>query len=371
MTRRTGHRIVAAWVCAGLLSGCSLVDFKSLSWGKKPDPAREITRPEVRDQPPAGAGVDDPQGMGVAAVGGMTRSHSPYSPTVNRLLSPGPRTDPRILQAIERFPDAPPVPDPAPPQNAPPPFYPVATHVEPQPALVPPEPKEPLVVALDCLLKDDLKKAEAVLAELQDSDGAIKRVLLALRDLNSSKGQPSPEELAVVLGHLQDGLLALRLRSRLVIQHMCFCEQIDGFKTYKEVPKQHRFQAACEVRPDQRLPGERVLLYVELRNVGLRNVGTAASGPCYEMRLRSKVEIKEKGASGRSYKYDLKAQTRPLRSPNLFSECYHSYSFYVPPIPPGEYSLILRVWDESTDPPRPPAVAEVPFVVAPNALCGN
>src|SRR5262249_3867122 len=154
--------------------------------------------------------------------------------------------------------------------------------------------------------------------------GAVGRLLLALADLKGPLKGPLPrEKLAIVQDRLQDVLLTLRSRYYdLIIQKLEYCEQIDGFNAYKALPEGHQFQAPCQAG-GHNLPGERVLIYVELRNVGnvrheTRKDDGAPGEPVYETRLSSQIEIE---GEGQHYRRDLKAQAGPLLSRNLCSEC--------------------------------------------------
>jgi hypothetical protein len=172
--------------------------------------------------------------------------------------------------------------------------------------------------------------------------------------------QLTQEEIALIQDELESLLLTLRGRSTLAITKMDFCADIDPDGRHKPLPDSHSFLPACGDRP-----GEQVLLYVELRNVGSIRKGT-----CYETRLSGMVKIHPEGADARSapaYSRNLKAQNRPLRTPTLCNDYFHSYCFYLPSMPAGKYVLTLEVTDETTQPPRK-ASSTKRFVVAGEAV---
>jgi hypothetical protein len=227
--------------------------------------------------------------------------------------------------------------------------------------------EEPLVAALTCFLKQEDPKAaaEEAIRHLDRYGDATKewfrRVLpIMARLTRTGLDQLPQEEIALMQDQIETLLLTLRARSTLAIEKMCFCADIDADGKHKPLPEAHAFLPACGDRP-----GEQVLLYVELRNVGSIRKGT-----CYETRLSGVVKIHPEGAdagSAPAYSRNLKAQNRPLRTPTLCNDYFHSYCFYLPSMPAGKYVLTLEVTDETTQPPRT-AVKKLPFVVAGEAV---
>src|SRR5206468_3661926 len=128
----------------------------------------------------------------------------------------------------------------------------------------------PLVSALHCLL--DNKPQEAI-RHLESFDGKkqelVMRLLATLATLNEkSVDQLSPEEKDVLEKQIQGLEVALRDPGELMIAKMCLCERIDGYCQYKAVPDGHAFQAETRGDKGERGKwGERVLLYVEVRNI--------------------------------------------------------------------------------------------------------
>ncbi|MCI0462842.1 MAG: hypothetical protein L0Z62_38335 [Gemmataceae bacterium] len=362
MTRRTGRWIIGACLCVGLLPGCALTNLNIFRRDKadKVVDGQKVATKELGDRHDVDTGDTWPSHDQAQKTRGRAEFDSPYNSALTPFIDPRRRTDPRFITA-GALPDSTEIPPWQPPQQAPG-ALPIARESEPptQP-LPPPEPEVPLVRALYYLVKGDHKGAEVALAHLerydQPTQDVIKPVLLALADLNSkSVAQLSQEELTVLQDQLEGSLLALRARSRLVIQKMVLCEQIAGFGQYRPLPENHRFLPACK---DPGRPGEMVQIYVELCNVG-----SVRSGQAYETLLSSKVEITDDSRRG-YYQRNLKAQNRPLRSPIMCSECFHGYSFCVPPIPPGHYTLTLTVTDHSTKPARTVS-KHMPFIVAAN-----
>jgi hypothetical protein len=365
MTRQTWQIVIGACLCFGLLPGCAHSVFSIFSRNKPVEPPKD-KQVEAGNWFPLGGGP-------LAGAGGPD---SPYNP--NNLNNPNPQilkySWPNGKDEVSVL--------PLPIREVQMPDYggrgeeasePPAVQTQPsisttsQPVVKPqPEPQEPLVIALAHLLKNDQEAATA-LKLLDRYDPATRdwfvRILPMLASLNKTPvGKLPPDEVTTMQDQLQWLLLALCARAPLVLDNMCYCEpepdpERRGGYRYRRLPNEHAFLPRSGA-----LPGEWVCIYVELRNLG-----TVRNGSFYETRLSSSVEIKENGV--RMYKRQFDA--RPLRSPDLSSDFYNTYSFYMPPgIPPGRYDLILTVCDETTQPPRV-VRKTLPFVVAAEALAGN
>ncbi len=361
MTQRTGQWIIGACLCAGLLPGCALTNLNIFRREKAVDPQKIATKEQLEERSTGYAWqIRDP------AARGRAEFDSPY----NRIASvfPGPRTDPRFVRAAV-LPDSPEIPD-WPQSQQPPGQLPITHPSEPVQQLPQPQPEAPLVRALSCLVKGDHQGVEVALAHLerydQPTQHVIGPVLLALARLNGkSVEQLPPEELTVLQYQLEGSLLELRARSKLIIQEMCLCEQIEGFGQYKPLdPEKHQFLPACK---ETGRPGELVQIYVEVRNVGMV---PHEREQVYETKLSGTVEITNE--SGHRWARSLKGQNPQLRSPIMCSECFQRYCFYVPSVPPGRYTLRLTVTDDSTTTPRHATVKlRCPFIVAPSTVCSN
>jgi hypothetical protein len=358
MTRRTGRWIIGACLCVGLLPGCALTNL-NIFRRDKPDKLVDSQKGALKD-PPDTHEVHTGDAWQIREQAQKTRGRVEFDTPITRFITPAHRTE---IAKVAELPESTDLPHWQPPQHEPPRQLPIPRDSQPPQPLPPPEPEVPLVRALYYLVKGDHEGAEAALAHLkrydQPTQDVIKPVLLALADLNSkSVAQLSQEELTILQDQLEGSLLALRARSRLVIQKMVLCEQIAGFGQYKPLdPETHRFLPACK---DTGRPGEMVQIYVELCNVG-----SVRSGQAYETLLSSKVEITDEAGRG-YYQRSLKAQNRPLRTPTMCSECFQGYYLHVPCIPPGRYRLTVTVLDHSTKPDPRTASYHMPFIVAAN-----
>lgn len=221
-------------------------------------------------------------------------------------------------------------------------LQPIKPAVEPPPAPVPPPPpaevvkREPLADAVQCILQN--RHDEAV-RHLQAYDPQTQdwflRLLPALSILTRKKIQDlDGAEVAVLHEQLLTLLAALRPRTELSISKACFCEWIKGYGDYKPLPEGYAFTAWSASKP-----GECVQLYIELRNFAseLRNGQ-------YVTKLASAVEIRDpKGELMWSYRFDDSKHGR-----TQLHDYYLSYSFHVPKnIPPGTYSLVIQIADET------------------------
>jgi hypothetical protein len=364
MTRQTWRIVIGACLCLGLLPGCAHSVFSLFSRNKPVDPPKD-KQVEVANLASA-TGKFPPGGGPLTGFGGRDSPYNPNNPQILRYPWPDGKDDMHVL----------PFPNPevqiqdqaGPGDEA---SEPPSIVRQPQPgaatqaARPPPEPQEPLVIALSHLLKGDLEAVSALKLLDRYEPGTrdwFVRILPMLASLSKTPvSNLPPEEVASMQEQLQWLLLALCARAKLELDKMCYCEPVPdperrGGYRYRRLPEEHAF-----LPPSGVLTGERVCIYVELRNLGrVRN------GAFYETRLSSSVEIKENGVSKFSRKFD----ARPLRSPDLSSDFYNTYSFYMPPgIPPGRYELILTVRDETTQ--RPPVSCKLPFVVAAETAAAN
>src|SRR5581483_1631178 len=169
--------------------------------------------------------------------------------------------------------------------------------------------------------------------------------------------QLSAQDVAVLNEQLQALLLSLRPRCELAIDKMCFCEWAKSYGIYKPLADGHMFHAS-----DGQRPGELVQVYVELRNFACeRREGH------YETRLASSVEIRDhKGEQVWFYRFDKRQEN--LRSRTLLHDYSNNYSFYVPHIPPGTYTLTIQVADETRPEARRIAQKSLEFRVTAPAL---
>src|SRR5262245_23549312 len=264
MTRREWRLTLSAGLCAALLSACtrSLVTPANPGgpWPAREQFAREGTGPGAA---PETAG---PQAPRLAGLSGSPYHAHPVPPPD---LEAG-RKDEQVRQT--------PYPGPTPPDETAPPAEPrkapdsapdlpvIQTRLPAAPeteARAKPPADPPLVGALRCFLE---KRPEEAVALLQCYDKPNQEILLGLLPLarrltEGSLNRTSRQEVSAMVDQLQSVAVPLRTRAELVIDKMCFCEQVKGFGVYKALPEDHAFQAATADRP-----GELVQVYVELRN---------------------------------------------------------------------------------------------------------
>jgi hypothetical protein len=211
------------------------------------------------------------------------------------------------------------------------------------------EQKEPLLVALECFLKNQPEKALEVLKTYQHSSQDVYISLLPVLAQLTHKGvdQLSPEEASAIDEQMHGLAASLRSRAKLVIDKACFCEWIKSYGSYKALPEQYYFRPQT---PEQQ--GEVVHLYVELRNFSM--------APCpqgYLTRLSSSVEIRDPGPGGKQqWYYSFKEQEGPLYKQTPWHDCFGNYRFYMPRLPPGTYTLTITIRDLTR--PEAPRVAK-------------
>ncbi len=195
-----------------------------------------------------------------------------------------------------------------------------------------------LVEALQCVL--DHRHGEA-LQHLQSYDRKTQEFFLRLLPPIALLAQKTIEDLtasevSVLHDQLQSLLGTLRPRTELVIDKMVFCEWVKSYGMYKPLPENHKFQAGT---PSQ--PGELVQLYVELRNFCSEPVDEAY----HVTRLTSSVEVRD-GHNKLWWSYRFEGK-QPLRSRSFLHDYFNNYTFHVPHLPPGEYTLTIQVMDET------------------------
>jgi hypothetical protein len=216
-------------------------------------------------------------------------------------------------------------------------------------------PKDPFVVALECMLQNRHQEA---LTHLHAYDPETRELLLRLLStlsLFSKKKvvELTPAEIAV----FEDSLAAIRNvvlpHAELGISKLVFCESIKGYAFYKPLPESHLFLAA---RGDR--PGELVQLYVEMKNLNSR----PANG-LYETDLASTVEVFDE-AGQRRWVHRFRPDELTLVSRLRLGNYYHNFSFFLPScLTPGKYHLTVTLIDQ-TNPESPrTTTASTPLTV--------
>jgi hypothetical protein len=154
-----------------------------------------------------------------------------------------------------------------------------------------------------------------------------------------------PDERLILLEQVNRVAERLRKEAPLTISKMCFCREVKAFGVYDELSSNYQFLAGSDGRP-----GERVRVYVEVRNFD-NNV----RGGVYETVLSSRLEIRDE--EGKKV-VEIKPATSPDRSLTPRQDYYITFEFHVPPqLPPGRlYTLWVHLRDDTTQgeggPPR-------------------
>jgi hypothetical protein len=193
----------------------------------------------------------------------------------------------------------------------------------------------PLVAALRCYLN---KSPEQAARWLQGMDQADRDLLAALLPLAVRLGDGAlksadPQDLAALVDDVQSLVAPLRERAALEVPKLCFCRPVAAparFGVYEVLEENHLFR-----------PGDLVGLYVEVRNFAC-----APHGDDYRTYVKTSVEVHN--ARGQIvWRFDPPARTDPSLSPR--QDYCHFGRFALPPdLPPGAYTLWLKVTDVPT-----------------------
>jgi hypothetical protein len=244
------------------------------------------------------------------------------------------------LEPVQHYPDYAMEPPP-PPVHLPEPRRLAEADGPPTIPLTPPNEtrvlESPLVAAFRALLE---KKPTEAMKLLEQHDQPNPELLQSLLVLTAHAGQGpldriSPEELAALQEELQRVMRNLRSRAPLVLEKLSFCRTIEDFGVYEPLPREHSLQAGTD---DQ--PGERVLVYGEVRNFGVQQHGSL-----YETALASTLEIRDFQNQVVS-RMDIPTSLNRSRSPR--QDYYLRIRFHIPPhLPPGRYTLWVQIRDLS------------------------
>jgi hypothetical protein len=199
----------------------------------------------------------------------------------------------------------------------------------------------PLLSALRSLMA---KKPEQAVADLRTYEQANQELLLrllplAVRCTEGNLQEASAKELATCEAELDGMTASLRSRSPLVIGNMCFCRRIVAYGVYEPLPADYRFR-----------PGDLVEVYAELRNFASRKRQNAKGETSYVIELASSFEIRD--FAGNTVHREVFHRRKPDESRAERHDYFDNYQFYVPAIPPGAYTLVIRVEDLGTRPSR-------------------
>jgi hypothetical protein len=217
----------------------------------------------------------------------------------------------------------------------------------------------PVVSALDCMLRN---RHEEALKHLRAYDDDTQEFLLRFlppltQFLKKPIAEMTPQEMDNLIAQLRGLEHSVRARSELVVAKMCYCKSIMNFGQYEPLPDSHAFLTATDNRP-----GERVQVYVELKNF----VSEKTNNGDYITRLAVALElINAKGEKVWSHAFDKKDTQAPRRT--RLNDFYSGYSFYVPALPAGTYQLTIQIADETIPGQRRVARKSLDFRVTPVA----
>ena len=215
--------------------------------------------------------------------------------------------------------------------------------------------REPVVQALADILKDDRSRA---IGRLKNYDPATQTLLLEmLRPLaiiaQKKLCDLSSLEVTRLIDQLVELLQSLQPRSSLTIDQACFCQSVKSFGDYEPLPEGHVFLASMPNRP-----GERVTLYVQLRNFA-----SVPRDGAFETRLASSVEI-HNAKGEKIWNYNFEDRQHPVRRRAPLHDYFNNYTFNVPYLPPGNYVLTIQIADETIpEARREPATKSLEFRV--------
>jgi len=301
-----------------LLSGCIFTDWAV----RDRSPAERDREWEMlSDKPPP----DEPKAVAVTPPPAPAVVERPEAPPEPKLVPPQPAESPGPARTALSVPPAPSAP-PAPPPSA---------------AL----PDPPAIAVLRAYLdqKPDSEGARKVFQRLHETDRVVLDALLPIVKDACADGL-DVEQVVKALDLLEE---RLRPRRPLTLDKVCFARGFEGFGVYEplaeagEVPV---FHSGLDGRP-----GERVQVYVEVRNFASRRVGA-----CWETALASTLEIEDewkrridfRGVRGET----LEQLRRPARVDCSLSprqDYCLNIQFHIPPrMPPGSYKLRVTVGDE-------------------------
>lgn len=151
------------------------------------------------------------------------------------------------------------------------------------------------------------------------------------RDLtraDAEKGIAILEEFGNVIGLPTTGELA--------IGKLCLCKRIKTFGDYEPFSEDHQFQ-----------PRDLVWIYAEVRNFTTKHLDLGNGEMVYETRLMTTARITN-AAGTREWPLPFDRPFGPDRSRSLRRDYWDNLSFNVPDLPPGSYTLWLKVVDEPT-----------------------
>ncbi|HZZ79892.1 MAG TPA: hypothetical protein VFE62_15340 [Gemmataceae bacterium] len=217
----------------------------------------------------------------------------------------------------------------------------------------------PLVLALQLMI--DNRHPEAIQALRAYDDETQEFFLRLLPPLTVFAKTPisklSPQEIQLVQELLYSLRDQLRTRCALDVNRMTYCKSIEGFGNYVPLPDNYAF-----LKASGNSPGEKVQLYVELRNFA----SIKGTDGIYLTKLSCKLQLKDAN-NKEVWKWAFDPKETTHRRSACLNDYHGSFSFYVPSIPAGTYKLDLTVVDETLPDVRRVAHKSLDFRVTPVA----
>lgn len=258
-----------------------------------------------------------------------------------------------------------PLPMPAPPDQAPAAPKTAVAAVDRSEVFASAKPADdpPLLAAFRCFLE---KRPEQASEQLKDWDKSSQEVLIGLLAVTSrfadgvpKKTKSSEEAVGRLVEGLNGVLTALRPRTPLKIEKMCFCSRIKTFGVYDPLPDR------IQLRPDDEVP-----IYVELRNFSSSERRLPSGEVHYVIRLASSYEIQDE--QGKTVYKDtfLREGETADESRTLRNDFFDNYAFTVPKLKPGPYTLCIIIEDRGTEPSRT-VTGTLDFYVLPGKVRGG
>jgi hypothetical protein len=284
------------------------------------------------------SGISPDQSNELAANRGQQQPYSPYNLTITteeQKADEETASLDRLLQDIR-----PAEPKPGPPGSA-------AGDIKYTPPLMEgtqiiqasaPAPRQdpPLIATLRAYLEQDEQAAARHLESGSLANAELMRSLLPLvvRASQQELDRSRPEEVQARLLEYQELTRRLQARLGLTLSKLCFCrKKPEGFGLYDELPWNCTFEAGVDGQP-----GEKVLVYVELKNFISKQRGAT-----YEIAFAGAVEIRD--MQGRSVA-KISFPTVSERTLSLKQDCFVAFQFHVPPqVPPNRYTMWVEVRD--------------------------
>jgi hypothetical protein len=195
----------------------------------------------------------------------------------------------------------------------------------------------PLVTAMRCFLGKRPAEALTWLKRYDEPNQELIMRFLPLivripeRDLtraDADKATAILEDLYNLFGFPAEGDLA--------ISKLCLCKHIKTFGDYEPFPEDHQFQ-----------PRDLVWIYAEVRNFSCERRDMGSGELFYETRLKTTARITNYDGT-RKWPLQFDRRYGLDRSRSLRRDYWDNLSFNVPDLPPGGYTLWLKVEDEPT-----------------------